>query len=221
MPTAQPSPFTTIPAHLLNIHICSFGTWTREKNYCTDASKKMRATMWPRNATRRQKDTLDHDVAREAVTAAYSEEGVDIRVVHFFKCRSLQGGREDHCGAHPEVMAEYLEPPNAYDLDWIFKQLGQLLPFRKRDCTLLAFWCNAGEYRSVACSVAVRDWLQAALGVHIPLMHLCQKSWRAHHLCGCCTDCDPDNATDARHRITIRFRERISRVIKLELPPLM
>ena len=32
LPTAQPSPFTTIPAHLLNIHICSFGTRTLEKN---------------------------------------------------------------------------------------------------------------------------------------------------------------------------------------------
>ena len=60
---------------------------------------------------------------------------------------------------------------------------------------VVAFWCNAGEHRSVCAAALFADWL-AQQGLERSVVHLCAPLWD-HRSCGGCAECNPYR-TDGR-----------------------
>ena len=64
---------------------------------------------------------------------------------------------------------------------------------------IVAFWCNAGEHRSVA---AAEAYARARGG---RALHLCAERWH-YRSCGMCRECDPDAPNPRRQRAWDEFK---------------
>jgi len=64
---------------------------------------------------------------------------------------------------------------------------------------VVAFWCNAGEHRSVA---AAEAYARAQGG---RALHLCAEQWH-YRGCGMCPECDPDVPNPRRQAAWDEFR---------------
>ena len=68
-----------------------------------------------------------------------------------------------------------------------------------RPC-VVAFWCNAGEHRSVCAAEAfARAWGGRAV-------HLCADNWHWRS-CGSCPQCNPDNPDPRREAAWEKFKQ--------------
>ena len=71
---------------------------------------------------------------------------------------------------------------------------------RCRGRCVVAFWCNAGEHRSVA---AAEAYARARGG---RALHLCAEQWH-YRGCGMCRECDPDVPNTRRQAAWDEFRQ--------------
>ena len=71
---------------------------------------------------------------------------------------------------------------------------------RCRGRCVVAFWCNAGEHRSVA---AAEAYARARGG---RALHLCAEQWH-YRGCGMCRECDPDVPNPRRQAAWDKFRQ--------------
>ncbi len=222
-PQAKAAPqvarFTTVPQDRLHIEVCSFGTRTLAQCFASRAAQEMRDTMWPRTRQSTQGDlrnTLDPTVAARALSGLYPTE---FERVHCINCRGLHGEMGQHCGMHPTLLGEYLDRSNARALRNIMTEIrDEVLPL-SHERTLLAFWCNAGEHRSVAMCLVTKQWLERALHIHIKMTHHCQALW-SRRSCGGCRECDPQTDTPARRDATEAYMQRWISDTGLALPEL-
>ena len=100
-------------------------------------------------------------------------------------------------GSHPEITAFYVAHPAARR---IAEDIGRARWRRWAPLRVMAFWCNAGEHRSVAMA---DSYHAAAEGATV--FHLCRHQWH-YRGCGGCAACDPARANPQRERAWEEFR---------------
>ena len=149
---------------------------------------------------------LPREEARQAVREALKKYGVrnaERADVWLVCCTGLFWRREygkqwaRHVGTHPYITAEYMKQDGApkiarkaWEASW---RAGP------DDPRVLAFWCNAGEHRSVAMAESYGQ----VMGCDV--IHLCKSTWRWRS-CGCCQECDPARQDEGRSRAWAQFR---------------
>ena len=68
---------------------------------------------------------------------------------------------------------------------------------------VIAFWCNAGEHRSVCAAELLSGYLTRKNEVH-RVFHLCRPLW-GRRSCGGCRECDPRARSRQREGTHTRF----------------
>ena len=89
--------------------------------------------------------------------------------------------RTCHTGMLPATQLYYARNRKLHEV------LAQLPSLQQRSPRVVAFWCNAGEHRSVACAELYAGSL-AQQGVPHELVHLCGECWDQRG-CGGCREC--------------------------------
>ena len=113
-------------------------------------------------------------------------------------CRNFHGTFNGHVGLHYGVQREYLEDRRGMNkfVDNLIDQ--GVDPVRLGDRSekhIVAFYCNAGEHRSVAFAAMFGQYASNA-GFDVDVKHVCKQLW-FRRSCGQCRECTcvphPDN----------------------------
>ena len=137
---------------------------------------------------------MDEAVARLAVLEALPAhlDVADRAVsVTFIRCLDLHWPRgrprSNHVGTRPEIMWTYANHDAMREIVWACFAYGS--PCAPGGVHVLAFWCNAGERRSVCAAELLSRGLTQKSRAH-SAFHSCRQLW-GRRSCGRCRECNP------------------------------
>ena len=149
---------------------------------------------------------MDEAVARLAVLEALPTRlGVADRAVSvtFIRCLDLHWPRgrprSNHVGTHPETTFTYVSHDAVREIARACFAYGS--PCAPGGVHVLAFWCNAGEHRSVCAAELLTRDLTRKNRAH-SVFHSCRQLW-GRRSCGGCRECSPTISSamrDEAHR---------------------
>ncbi len=176
--------------------ILSFGTRTmaQSRTYRNPIAELMRDDMWPpRGERRRGRKYLDKAQGEEAVRLALVRSGevseteaihvclIDCTVLHWADLRLA------HIGSHHYICRRFAEQtqtnPTVVD-----KCVQAEFMWMSGAVRVLAFYCNAGEHRSV--SMAELYGRAVGFAPEHNIIHMGRELWN-YRSCGGCRECDP------------------------------
>ena len=214
--------------------LVSFGTRTLAQVYDYGTNMPaiaMRDRLWPRQHRRLQHSErarlFQNEEAKAAVLHCLPEVHAEDVTVHLVACTRLHEIHDDgtgranavwgHVGTHPLMMQGFVEQREMKD---IYDQLREILPqVLAGGNHVIAFWCNAGEHRSVAVREFVHyclfnvGWLARSLPFRLASSDLCKALWDRRG-CGQCCACSTSSLsqvrTDAQRAFMNALRKALS-----------
>ena len=152
---------------------------------------------------------MGEEVARRAVLAAVAPQ-MDVAerpvAATFARCLDLHWPRgqqrSSHVGSHPEIMWSYARHDAMRDTArqcWAFGA-----PRVAGSLHVIAFWCNAGEHRSVCAAELLSGYLNHHRHRAHWVFHACRQLW-GRRSCGGCRECDPHIVSARRKAARARF----------------
>ena len=190
--------------------LMTFGTRTLAQIFPRSPDAQLiRDAMWPRSTGHRGRTALGEEVARRAVLAAVAPQ-MDVAerpvMVTFIRCLDLHWPRgqqrSSHVGSHPEIMWSYAHHDAMRDIArqcWAFGA-----PRVAGSLHVIAFWCNAGEHRSVCAAELLSGYLNHHRHRAHWVFHACRQLW-GRRSCGGCRECDPHIVSARRKAARARF----------------
>ncbi len=176
--------------------IVPFGTRTRAqtRTFRNSVAERVRHEMWPRRGEqRRGVRYLDKELGEEAVRLALLRTGEvdETEVVHvcLIDCTVLHwaDARLAHIGSHHWISRRFMDQTHTVQMvaDQCVRAERMWKPASVR---VLAFYCNAGEHRSV--SMAELYARATGFAPELNVIHMGRELW-SYRSCGGCAECDP------------------------------
>ena len=112
-------------------------------------------------------------------------------------CRNFHGTFNGHVGLHYGVQREYLEDRrgvNKFVGNLIDQGVDPVMLGDRSEKHIVAFYCNAGEHRSVAFAAMFGYYADMA-GCDVDVKHVCKALW-SRRSCGQCRQCTTVPHTD-------------------------
>ena len=204
--------------------LVSFGTRTLAEAYKYGTNWHaiaMRDRLWPRHGRlehRERARLFQNEEAKAAVLHCLPEVHAEDVTVHLVACTRLHEIHEDgtgranavwgHVGTHPLMMQGFVEQPQ---MQYIYDQMREILPqVLAGGNHVIAFYCNAGEHRSVAMREFVRYCLcdgqvvQGATAFSLASDDLCKALWDRRG-CGQCSACSTSPVSQVRTDAQVAF----------------
>ena len=151
---------------------------------------------------------MDEEVAGLAVRAALAPQmdvasrPVRVTLVRCLGLRWPRGQRRSsHVGSRPEIMWNYARHDAMREIARRSYAYGTPCPVGSLH--VIAFWCNAGEHRSVCAAELLSGYLTRKNRVH-RVFHVCRQLW-GRRSCGGCRECDPHVFSARREDARGRF----------------
>jgi len=207
------------------VMLVSFGTRTLAEvfHFVTNWNAiAMKGRLWPRHQRRLQNweraRLFQNEEAKAAVLHCLPDLQARDVTVHLVDCTRLHEIHEDgsgrgnavwgHVGTHPSMMQGFMEQP---EMRYIYDRMRRILPqVEEGGNHVIAFYCNAGEHRSVAVREFVRYCLcdatvvQGAVAFSLASSDLCKALWDRRG-CGQCSACSTSPVSQVRTDAQMAF----------------
>ncbi len=172
----------------------SFGTRTLKHSYHGNPSaRRMHDSMWSRG-DREARRALDAELAESALRGCGSLFD-DCGEIFFVDCTKVSGfsgepgfDRQGHVGMHERIQAACVGHPRFTGIAARLQEIQEWMRRSTSEKCAVAFWCNAGEHRSVACCELFARWWRKKYLSPVPTAHLCRNQW-GRRGCGGCQAC--------------------------------
>ena len=191
----------------------------------------MRDRLWPRHGRLDHKQRarlFQNEEAKAAVLHCLPRVHAEDVTVHLVACTRLHEIHDDgtgrakavrgHVGTHPLMMQGFMEQP---EMRYIYDRMRRILPqVLEGGNHVIAFYCNAGEHRSVAVrefvNYCLRDATFGSLAPSLPFSlassDLCKALWDRRG-CGQCRACSTSPVSQLRTDAQMAFMQALRRAL--------